>query len=377
MFVKRLVDLDRIWDIQDEFVKSNNTNILNVSNWNCSKEFKNCLQDVFVYENGNKFIDYFYSYTLSDDVLFNLKDKYPFCCDDNEVQITPNNTVSIVYIVNLLKQLKIKKACIVAPTYFSVYSAFDLFGIKYDRISMKKNKDTYELNTDNDLSGYDVFWITHPLFCGGIYPEKSFLDKISNISKNALIITDESYCEYGQELPRQTVLKNHIGIYSPHKSIGFNSFKFSIIIFDKKYSKLLEHWSDILCGSLNLTNYNAIQHFLSNNYIVCKDYYSELMYKARSSVQQTLLQCEKLSFDNNANGNMMMIYAPRISFKEFYNEQFYWDLMSNTMGCILPGYLHDYDESFGFSFRINLSLYNQHFQCVFNNICHYLNRYCQ
>ena len=146
MFVKRLVDLDRIWDIQDEFVKSNNTNILNVSNWNCSKEFKNCLQDVFVYENGNKFIDYFYSYTLSDDVLFNLKDKYPFCCDDNEVQITPNNTVSIVYIVNLLKQLKIKKACIVAPTYFSVYSAFDLFGIKYDRISMKKNKDTYELN---------------------------------------------------------------------------------------------------------------------------------------------------------------------------------------------------------------------------------------
>ena len=140
MFVKRLVDLDRIWDIQDEFEKTNNTNILNVSNWNCSKEFKNFLQDVFVYENKNTFIDYIYSYTLSDDVLFKLKCKYPFCCDDNEIQITPNNTVSIVYIVNLLKQMKIKKACIVAPTYFSVYSAFDLFGIEYDRISIKKTK---------------------------------------------------------------------------------------------------------------------------------------------------------------------------------------------------------------------------------------------
>ena len=99
------------------------------------------------------------------------------------------------------------------------------------------------------------------------------------------------------------------------------------------------------------------------------------MYQAQNNVQQTLLQCENLSYDKNTNGNMMMIYAHRIPFKELYNEQFYWNLMSNTMGNIIPGYLHDYDESFGFSFRINLSLYNQHFQSVFNNICQHLNRY--
>lgn len=375
MLVKRLIDLDRIWDIQDEFVKSNNINILNVSNWNCSNEFKNSFQDIFVYNDKRTLIDYIYSYTLSDDILGKIKCEYPFCTVEDEIQITPNNTVSIVYIANLLKQLGIKKVCVIAPSYFSVYSAFDLFNIKYDRISIKKNEQTYELITDKDLSTYDAVWITYPLFCGGVYLDNNFLDKITIISNDTLIITDESYCEYGQEMPRQIFLKNHIGIYSPHKSIGFNSFKFSMIVFNKKYSKLLEHWSDILCGSLNATNYNAIQHFLSNNYSICMDHYSKLMCKAHSGIQQSLLQCENLLYDKHARGNMMMIYAPRIPFKELNNEQFYWSLMSNTMGCILPGYLHDYDESCGFSFRVNLSLYNHNFQCIFNNICQYLNQY--
>ena len=59
------------------------------------------------------------------------------------------------------------------------------------------------------------------------------------------------------------------GIYSPHKSLFFNSFKFSAIICDKSNDDFLEQWVDVIGGALPGSCISAIKHFLSPNYDLC------------------------------------------------------------------------------------------------------------
>lgn len=129
MNIERLNNIDELWDLQHKFEIKHNIKILNVSDWNCSRNFRNTLLSSFESPSGNNIVDYKYSYSLTDNVISDIKSRYDFFNENNDIIITPNNTVSIVYIANLLKQLKKRKICILAPAYFSVYSIFDLLEI--------------------------------------------------------------------------------------------------------------------------------------------------------------------------------------------------------------------------------------------------------
>lgn len=373
MQIDRLINIDKIWDLQYEFEKNNDIKILNVSDWNCSDEFKNNLLDVFDSPTYNNFVDYIYSYSLSKSIIEQLKNKYPFCIkNDTEVMITPNNTVSIVYIANLLKQLKFKKICVIAPSYFSIYNALDAFNINYDKLNLQRRGKQFYIDSNVEWNLYDAIWLTSPIFCNGVSLGREILNTIESVSKEKIIITDESFCQFGEELPNKINLKNHIGIYSPHKGIGFNAFKFSLISLNKEFIDILEQWSDVLCGSLNTVNYDAIQHFLSPNFDVCQKNYSQFINNARKNICKLIEHNKNLSYDINSAGNMMMVYTSKYKNSVLCDDEFYKELMLNTRGCIFPGYLHDYDASFGFCFRVNLSLYNDHFHNIFQNICNYM-----
>ena len=373
MLIKRLNNLDTIWDKQHDFEKDNNIKILNVSDWNCSYEFKNSLSNVLDVVHSQNFVEYSYSYSLTNSITEALKNKYPFCLKSRkDIMITPNNTVSIIYIANLLKQMRINKLCVIAPSYFSIYNALEVFNVPYDKISLQRYENKIQLDKNTDLTAYDAIWITSPVFCNGTLLNDNTLRQIQEFSNEKLVITDESFCNYGMEIPNQIELKYHIGIYSPHKAIGLNSFKFSLITFNCEFMPILEQWSDVLCGSLNATNYDAINHFLSPNYSVCKKTYDIFIDTAKQYVINMLKKLPSFSVDDNTMGNMIMLYAHNVPTAQMYNLSFYEKLMSNTMGCIFPGYLHDYNEDFGFCFRVNLSLYNTHFCNILSNICNYL-----
>lgn len=373
MQIDRLINIDKIWNLQHEFERNNGIKILNVSDWNCSRQFKDTLLDVFDSPTYNNFVEYIYSYSLSESIIEQLRNKYPFCKKNaREVMITPNNTVSIIYIANLLKQLNLRKICVIAPSYFSIYNALDVFNINYDKLSLHRQGNQFQIDSNIEWNRYDAIWLTSPVFCNGVSFDSEILDTIERLSKEKIIVTDESFCQFGEELPNKINLKNHIGIYSPHKGIGFNAFKFSLISLNKEFMDILEQWSDVLCGSLNTVNYDAIQHFLSTNFNVCQKAYAQFINTSRENICKLIEHNKNLSYDTNSTGNMMMVYTSKYKNSDLCNDEFYKELMLNTRGCIFPGYLHDYDDSFGFCFRVNLSLYNEHFHNIFQNICNYM-----
>lgn len=374
MDIERLLNIEKIWDIQSNYEKRNDLRIQNVSDWNCSNEFRLMLQNNFNAKKYNNMIEYIYSYSISELTMEQLKLKYPFCIEANhDIMLSTNNTVSILYVANLLKQLNIRKICVFAPTYFSVYNVLEILNINYDRVSLLKSNKGYYFDETLDIDKYDAFWITSPIFCTGVYYSKDNCRFISKISQNKLIITDESFCKYGKELARTVKMQNHIGIYSPHKAIGFNAYKFSLIILNKRYMHIMEQWSDVLCGSLNVTNYDAIYHFLSENYNECMCNYDYFLSNARQKLQNILDKYPNLTYDSNSNANMMMIYSNKNITSNQLNDVFYNNIMKKTMASFFPGYLHDFDSKFGFCFRVNLSLYNSHFEKIFDNLCNYIN----
>lgn len=369
MQIDRLLDIDKIWEIQNNYEKNNGIRIINVSDWNCNQNFKCQMQRIFKFQPHNDYIDYFYSYSISDKKIAELKSKFHFIDNKNEdIFITPNNTVSIIYIANLIKKCSLKKTCIIAPAYFSVYNIFETLGIDYDRISLCKD-DQFKLDRSIDYEKYDAIWITSPIFCSGVYFDKNELDFLRKIAQDKMLITDESFCNFGKEVANLIDIENHIGIYCPHKAIGFNSFKFSLITFNEKYSSLIEQWSDVLCGSLNVTNHDAINHFLSDNFKLCELTHKNFIANARKEIINILKNYKSLSFINQYDSNMIMIFSSK---NIDPNETFIKETIKNTMASFFPGYLHDYDNSFGFCFRINLYLYDERFKIVFNNLCNYL-----
>lgn len=372
MIIERLNNLDELLDLQHEFEIKNKIQILNVSDWSCSKDFRSALLSSFHIQTNINKVDYKYSYSLSSDTISKIKSNYTFCNEKNDIMITPNNTVSIVYIANLLKQLNTRKICILAPAYFSVYSIFDLLEIPYERISLSRKNGSFTINQEIDFREFDAMWVTSPIFCSGCSYDKDTLKILSAFSQYKIIVTDESFCMLGDELPSKIHLQNHIGIYSPHKAIGFNSFKYSMIVYNIKYCSTLEQWSDVLCGSLNATNVDAINHFLSENYFECQKIYTEYINNAREFVQNELEKYPFLSYDHNSKGNMIMIYLQSQKDYECFDINNLNSLMENTMTTLLPGYLHDYDNKTDCCFRINLSRFDNRFRVLFPNMCLYL-----
>lgn len=372
MNIERLNDIDNLWDFQHEFETRNKIHILNVSDWNCSKDFRNALLSSFHTQTSINMVDYKYSYSISNSKISKIKSKYIFCNEKNDIMITPNNTVSIVYIANLLKQLNTKKICVLAPAYFSVYNIFDLLGIPYERISLLRKNGTFTINQGIDYRQFDAMWVTSPIFCSGCSYDKDSLNILSSFSQYKTIVTDESFCMLGDELPSKTHLQNHIGIYSPHKAIGFNSFKYSMIVYNNNHYSILEQWSDVLCGSLNATNIDAINHFLSDNYLECQKSYTEYIDHARVFVLNELEKHPFLSYDYNSSGNMIMIYLKSQKDYGCFSFQNLNNLMENTMTTLFPGYLHDYDNKIDCCFRINLSRFDNRFMSLFPNMCSYL-----
>lgn len=252
-----------------------------------------------------------------------------------------------------------------------MYNIFETLEIDYDRVSLCKEK-TFKFNRQINYEQYDALWITSPVFCSGSYFTKKELSFLKSIAENKLLITDESFCGFSNEIANFINIKNHIGIYCPHKAIGFNSFKFSLITFNKNYTSVIEQWSDVLCGSLNITNYDAINHFLSDNYDLCETTHKNFIRKARKEIISIVNNYKSLSYIDDCNSNMIMIFSNK---NINPNKIFIEGTIQNTMASFFPGYLHDYSSNFGFCFRINLYLFDEHFKIIFNNLCSYLDNF--
>lgn len=375
MFIKRISDMIELRKLQKKYCDEKGNEPYNVSSWNASDKYSQGMLSILKTPDIET-IDYVYTYSLSESILNDVKKKIDPNLDENmKISFTDNGTQAIMTLVNLIKQYNYKKICIINPSYFSVGQALNSYNINYEMLNFKRVGDRYVLPTEDLMkANYELVWITSPVFSTSSYYDNETVDAIEKLlDMGTIVISDECFCVHGNELIRRIKNKdNFIAIYSPHKSLCINTYKFAVIVFPIRYDMFIEHWVDVLTGNLSASSLGAISHFTKKNYEECLFFYKNYMAEALSSVYETLNSYEKIMYDNVQIGSLLTIYFKNLDYEQSKSLDFMEDVINNTKFSFYPSYLNGLDESFGFAFRINLALYDDNFIFALNKLVNYL-----
>ena len=369
--------MDAITTIQLEKEESLGQPLLNVSHWNSCNKYKQAINSRLDFRPIASPWDYTYTYdidlTAKRHALLSLG--IPHAQINTAMGlVVQSSTIAIINVANMLKQLNYKKVCIVQPSYFSVPRCFDILHLSYNYENTIIGT-TVELPIKRILeNGYDVVWITSPLFSGSQYYTDKYFNQIRVLADSGIIVVaDESLALPGHEILREVGISDKfIGIYSPHKAISINGMKFSIIITSIKYEVFLEQWVDVLSGSLPQSTYNAFTHYTSKNYKECVLEYNRYVKRNQESVSNIVANNRIATTCPNTYGHYIVIFLKSIAPELFNSLPFQRMLVYQTCAALYPGNLHGYDDSYGACFRVNLTLDAHDLASSLHRILHYL-----
>ena len=238
------------------------------------------------------------------------------------------------------------KVAIVAPYYFSIYRQCEVLGIDYVVIPVLADNrlPVLEILAVNP----DAVIVTSPLYSSGEYlPEEQLRSDLMLLrGKIKWMIFDEALALPGRELSRlMTIDPSVFFIYSPHKSIGFNAFKFAEILCDKKHETAIRQVVESF-APLNVSCVCAVDHYLSSAF-------SEYVSSYYNWVNRNRKAAEEIMHKSYANvpGHFISVPAsivcPRV---ETYLKDLYKLAMERAVIFLPPWPFWKY------GFRINLLL---------------------
>lgn len=378
LLIKRLSYLEKIDIATKRYEKIFNCRVPNVSGWEIGDDYKNLILSYFDYRKYGDYnpIEYVYSYDLTNEITTKLINKFGGK-NTNRLLITPNNTISLVNVTNFIAKICKNKVGLLLPCYFSIPNLFINRNILFDEVPMLRIDTQYNLPiTQIERQNIKTLILTNPIFSTGTYfsnEDKNYLKEY--LAKGNYIIADESLAAPGKELIRILgQYENFISIYSPHKFIHLNAFKFSCVVYNKIFEDFFDQWNDVYSGSLNVTNLQAINHYISSNYEQTLKIFYEYTENKRKKLLDLLYQYPQFSTDINALGDYQTIYNYKIPYEIGNDILFIKNLIKNTQSVFYPGCLHGFQKEHGFVFRVNLLSYSKEVQVALLKILDYLSK---
>ena len=361
-FIDEIFAMDDIFSIEQEVAQKYGIQIPNVSYWNPSVSFQKHMAQCLVLPQQSLPWNYYYTYSISRKdrrhVLEHLGIQMQQL-SSTMVLLLQSSTIAIVNIINLLVQFKQKRLCILQPAYFSVASCCSMLSLEYNTEQISFTNARPQIPIDQIIAGgYDCIWITSPIFCTGYYPDKELLKDIEILKSIGMtLIFDESLALPGKELIRSIPIDHKaFAIYSPHKAISINSFKFAAIVCDIFYEDFLEQWVDVFSGALNVSNRDAILHYISPNYLdACYPAYKSYINQTKKIVSNIVKQFSFASILPATEGHYINVFIDlKVQSKdELLN--FLNDIIHECLASFIPSTLNGFDSSQSFGFRVNLT----------------------
>lgn len=256
-FLKNMTFLNIIEDLEEKYFHSYGEGTLpfNISFWDPSEKIKQQYLKLMEFQNITEIINYNYSYQVDDDIRKLTLKKLGINPDLKTLLFTPSGTISILVLIEWIKAKKYDKIAVLCPSYFSIVKNLSKDNIPFDIIYFKRSMNGYHVPFKN-LNQYKVIWITNPVYSTSVHLNTDDICRLKRLLDNGIVIVaDESLASNGKELSRK--LGNHFnffGIYSPHKTISVNGFKFSLITFHENYDDDFDKLTDLIFGSLTSSN---------------------------------------------------------------------------------------------------------------------------
>lgn len=366
--------MDSIFEMEKEISLKYNHTIENLSYWNPSKQYMDLMQQALVPQSINHLFNYVYTYdipiTTRKEVVKKILGRY----DDTQMcMFLPNSTLSILNVINYLKLHGYNKIHILQPSYFSVEEACSALNMPTINIPMEYKNGEYNMNIDiSNINSKEALWITSPIYSTNCLPSQEMVKFINELTHhNIPVIVDESLNINGYEILRKLNLNRSLfSIYSPHKSLFLNGFKFSAIICDKQNDDFLEQWVDVLGGALPASSVKAIEHFLMPNFDLCKDQATMWFYQNKRKIIEIIQRYPFAQIDTvNSIGSYLTVNIPNLPFDSL---EFMKELIEQTFISFIPGFLNGNPNC---SFRINLSLHQNTIVNGLNSILSFISQH--
>lgn len=379
MLIKRLGYLEKIDLLVEKYERKLNREIPNVSGWQISETYKEKMLTTFNYELYGDFnpIDYVYSYNLVEKYRQKILSKLG-ACDDNCLLLVSNNTIALVNAVNFIANIRPNKVGLLLPCYFTIPNLLRDRNLPYFLLPMKRENGEYHLPQKGIIkNNCNVLILTNPVFSTGKYLGDADINFLRQyLSGGNYVVADESLAVPGFELIRSLGhYKNFISIYSPHKFIHFNAFKFSCMVYNKIYEDFFDQWNDVYSGGLNITNLRAINHFLSPDYDNILNLFLNYTAERSKEVSQLASAFPQFEIDSGTIGDYMCLYNNTLPYKLGNQISFVKDVITQTQSVFYPGCLHGFQQNHGFVFRINLVSYNHTSSNALVKILDFLTQY--
>lgn len=377
MRIDRLDFVDGISKLEKDISKSTGNFVTNISYWNPGESYQNRMLSVLDLPINVNPIEYIYGYQLTDEYKASVLKNLGVDGVDSTCVIMQSSTAAIALLANFLKCMNNKKVCILQPSYFSVGLCLDSFCLDTHFLNMNLEQGDFTIPVQKILDmGYDVVWITSPVFCVGKYYTNRQIANINKLIKhNIMVICDEALCEPGQELIRVIPPSKYlISFYSPHKVISVNSVKFATIVCDRDYLILLEHLADTFHGGLSASNTVALEHYMSKNYKDCFIEFDKFTKENLCIVKAVLNSMPEIFLLDDTHGQYATIFMPSVPYQKTLSLEFIEGIIRSTNISILPGRTMGFDSGYGFCFRINLTLNPNVLSSSIRKIIQYLSK---
>lgn len=381
-YIDSIFFMDSLTKIEKAISSQYQTSVVNLSHWDTSNEYQDEMLKVLQLECTSPPWDYIYSYSIPVETRRAIIQKLGMpldCITNHMVLFLQSGTQSIINVANLIKQQQIKKVCILKPAYFSVAYTFDALGIRYGYESVEFEENNIHIPIEKiTQEKYDCIWFTSPLFGVGKYLSEEHISEINTLlDKGVMVVTDESFSTPGHELIRFFYNSpNHIGIYCPHKAIAMNGIKFSVVICHLSFEDLIEQWVDVLSGALSKSNCDAVNHYLTDNFVVCYNASQAYINRNRKLVERILsnYSCARLLCNEEGSCQYITVLWDNISSESGEDLNFLASLIERTKASFYPGHISGF-ACRKLTFRINLTLSTSCLSYSLVQIAEYLQSY--
>ena len=353
--VNELEQLSDLENIYNEYIEKKGSKPSFISHWDPNLHYRKKIAEKMVFPNQLPFVGYNYSKRITNkyDLLKRIDIK-----KEMGITLSPNGTISLNLVFNFLKSQNINKIISLTPSYYIITNLSKINNIPIENLSWERfiEENSYELqdSTDNIIDENTLIYITNPIYSTGYYLDEIF-NKLSNILKNnPWIILDESLSLRTSSIMKYfTNNSKVISIYSPHKTICVNAYKFSFIVHDKKFSSYFEQWTDVVYGGLGRESISAMEHYLSENFLDMEKYILTEATKNKNLLINKVKD-SSIYFDENTSGHFISIHYPNIKASIGNDLKKLKEMVFNSGLSFIPNIRNSARSNGTFSYRINL-----------------------
>jgi histidinol-phosphate/aromatic aminotransferase/cobyric acid decarboxylase-like protein len=346
---------------------------VNVSHWDPSRAFAVQLKRLLPIAQKEDLVAYRYSYMVPH--KRQIARKLGF--DDEAVAtlVTENGSMSIVAIANWLVAQGVRAVRLMCPAYFVTGYSLRRVGIEVNELHLQRAEGRYRWPDHLVLAPNEALWVTNPVYNTGSYALEDQAAYVAALAdQGTIIVLDEALALTPTQFAKTCGGKGRfIGLYTPHKAVCLNSFKFSILVFHPEFDDFFDDWADVLFGGLSASASAATTHFVSKAYDTYRDKFISLVEEARAWHTRVLAtHAGRILTDAHARGHFLSVYFPDLDPELGTSARFIADVVERTGAAFIPGLRSGFGRDIGFCFRINLAQDSPQFRGAVMRLYNYL-----